>query len=355
MPTTLHATGISGHQLWSILRQHLKSDDIEALGFAVAYVSVYGASQLDSFLRTAGVHTTIRMVVDIGDAITHPRALELGLEANWKIRAVNPAAGTFHPKLIIGGRAFAETDLLRAPRLLIVGSANLTKGGLINNVECSLLRTSDQDINGVATVFRRLWRQGTVLDEPLLREYEAYFAEQNRTRAPKDMEILGVADEAATDLATADLRGVRAPTSTQRSMPTSVARAAWAGLESFTGEFRFQIEFPRDAGEVLRRMLGPGGGDTNVLMLCEDGQQRAMRFRYYEDNAMFRLNVPNDTPGVDQARLHKSGIAIVEAGRPDQMPTFRVIHSAQEMATIRGRSVALGTWGRTSTRFYGWF
>ena len=135
-------------------------------------------------------------------------------------------------------------------------------------------------------------------------------------------------------------------------MPTSVATAAWAGLQSFTGEYRFQVEFPRDAGQVLRRMLGPGGGQTNIPMLCEDGQQRPMRFRYYEDNAMFRLNIPNETPGVERARLARSGLAIVEAGA---VPTFRIVDSEPEMSTIIGRSVALGTWGRTTTRLYGWF
>jgi len=211
MPTTLQATGIGDHRLWGVLRRYLVSDEIEALGFAVAYVSVYGASQLDSLLRATGGRA-IRMVVDIGDAITHPRALELGLEANWRIRVVNPSAGTFHPKIIVGGRAFADTDLLSAPRLLIVGSANLTRGGLSNNVECSLLRTSEQDINGISAIFRRLWRQGTDLDQPALREYEAYFAEQNRKRAPRDMEILGVADEAASELATTyNLRTIGGP------------------------------------------------------------------------------------------------------------------------------------------------
>lgn len=222
-------------------------------------------------------------------------------------------------------------------------------------MECSFLRTSEQAIGAAATTFRRLWQQGTNLDLALLREYEAYFAEQNRRRPPKDMEILGVADEPATELAEARLRTLRPPTTTERSMPTSAATAAWTGLQSFTGEYRFQIEYPRDAGQVLRRMLGPGGGQTQVLMACEDGQRRAMRFRYYDDNAMFRLNVPNDTPGVAHARLVKSGLAIVETDPAGAMPTFRIIYSPAEIQAIVGRSVALNTWGKTTTRLYGWF
>ena len=352
MPTGLYVTGIGDARFANLLRAHFRSEDIRALGLGVAYVSIYGATQLQSLLARFRIDT-VRMVVDIGDAITHPRALDLGLQCTWRIRVVNPPGGSFHPKLIVGGTGFGNDDLLTVPRLLIVGSANLTRGGLDTNVECSLARTSERDLDAAARAFRRLWQQGTELDQRVLAKYEAYFAEQNRGRAPRDMEILGVADGSATELANvAGLRSIRSPRPNERSMPTSVATAAWAGLQSFTGEYRFQVEFPRDAGQVLRRMLGPGGGQTNVMMLCEDGQQRLMRFRYYEDNAMFRLNVSNETPGVERARVTRSGLAIVEAGA---IPAFRIVDSEPEMSTIIGRSVALGTWGRTTTRLYGWF
>ena len=99
---------------------------------------------------------------------------------------VNPAAGTFHPKLIVGGTSFGDDDLLASPRLLIVGSANLTRGGLDSNVECSLVRTSERDLDVAARAFRRLWQQGTELDQQVLAEYETYFAEQNRGRAAQE-------------------------------------------------------------------------------------------------------------------------------------------------------------------------
>lgn len=124
MPAGLHVTGAgAAANFEKLLRRNLRSPAITAVGMGVAYVSIYGASQLRNFCA-ANVQT-LRMVVDIGDAITHPSALELGLEAAWEIRVVNPNTGTFHPKLIVGGTAFGEDDLLADPRLLIVGSANL--------------------------------------------------------------------------------------------------------------------------------------------------------------------------------------------------------------------------------------
>jgi hypothetical protein len=102
-------------------------------------------------------------------------------------------------------------------------------------------------------------------------------------------------------------------------------------------------------------MLEPVGGET-VRVLCEDGEIREMRYRYYEDNAMFRLNVPNDTPGVAWAREHRAGIAMVEAHPAgDSLLRFRAIRPGKDATDVIGRSVALGTWGKTPTRLYGWF
>jgi hypothetical protein len=102
-------------------------------------------------------------------------------------------------------------------------------------------------------------------------------------------------------------------------------------------------------------MLEPLGGET-VRVLCEDGTVREMRYRYYQDNAMFRLNVPNDTPGVAWARENRAGIAMVEALPEGDVPLrFRIILPGRQATDIIGRSVALGTWGKTPTRFYGWF
>lgn len=71
---------------------------------------------------------------------------------------------------------------------------------------------------------------------------------------------------------------------------------------------------------------------------------------------MFRLNVPNDVPGVQWARDHKDGLAIVERGLPGGAPLrLRLLKPGADLSEVVGRSAALGTWGRTSTRLYGWY
>ena len=81
-----------------------------------------------------------------------------------------------------------------------------------------------------------------------------------------------------------------------------------------------------------------------------------MQYGFYADNSMFRLNVPNDAPGVAWARMHRDGLAIVEQGLPGGAPLrLRILRPGAAASDIVGRSAALGTWGKTSTRAYGWY
>jgi hypothetical protein len=133
------------------------------------------------------------------------------------------------------------------------------------------------------------------------------------------------------------------------------ANAVWVGLGTTTGGYRFQVEFPQRAAAVLRAMLERTGQDEEVQVICEDGSVRAMRFAFYE-NQMFRLNIPNDLPGVDDARAAHSGVVMVELADDTRAPfALRIVHDQQEIAEIEQRSYVLGTWGRTPTRLYGWY
>jgi hypothetical protein len=136
------------------------------------------------------------------------------------------------------------------------------------------------------------------------------------------------------------------------------AIAAWAGLQSFTGEYRFQVEFPKDAGKVIYQLINRFAHvDGRIDVYCpEDETTRLMQYKYYPDNCMFRLNVQNDVPGVEWARSHKDGIAIVEQGPQGGAPLrLRILRPGALANEIVGRSAVLGTWGRTTTRAYGWY
>jgi hypothetical protein len=81
-----------------------------------------------------------------------------------------------------------------------------------------------------------------------------------------------------------------------------------------------------------------------------------MQYKFYSDNSMFRLNIPNDAPGVEWARANHDGVALLEKGPPGGAPLrLRILKPGAEASEIVGRSAALGTWGKTPTRSYGWY
>jgi HKD family nuclease len=209
MPTKLFATDTDNLEA-AILRS-VRSSGSSALGLAIAYVSIYGVHFLKDVKDKCGVEE-IRLITDIGDAITHPQALRFALADGWKIKTANPGTGTFHPKFVIGGRRFDNEAGMEEAALLLIGSANLTKGGLRTNVECALVRTQEAPMPAASSLFKRIWSLGEELTEGAVEAYEIEFAARNRARPAKDLEVLGVADEAAVEVADpTELRQRRAP------------------------------------------------------------------------------------------------------------------------------------------------
>jgi hypothetical protein len=245
---------------------------------------------------------------------------------------------------------------MEQPCHVYVGSSNLTNGGMNMNVECGFIADTDNVPASSSEVFAALWNSALPATEAALRHYAARFAERARSRAAAELVDLGVNDTQQVPAGPRELRTQKPPP--RPALGTNFAVAAWAGLQSFTGEYRFQVEFPRKAGEVINRLVGGRARENGRIDVYCPGDEvvRPMQYRFYPDNSMFRLNVPNDTPGVDWARAHKDGLAIVEAGLPGGAPLrMRIIAPGADALDIVGRSAALGTWGRTSTRTYGWY
>ncbi len=165
------------------------------------------------------------------------------------------------------------------------------------NVECGLISTEDDCDPCAGGEFACLWNHARSLTADLLNNYAAEFADRNRKRTPLEMEELGIGDTEESSRPF-NQRAHRPPD--DNAIETRVAAAAWAGLQSFTGEFKFQVEFPRAAGEVIHRILGEKEeAEGRVSVFCvDDSRTVEMQYRFYADNSMFRLNVPNDAAGV---------------------------------------------------------
>ncbi|MBZ9917108.1 hypothetical protein LB517_01410 [Mesorhizobium sp. BR1-1-12] len=351
MTSSLVTTGITGNTYKALLRKQMMLVKPPVVGLAVAYVSTSGFSLVKKILDDAEVED-VRLVTDTKDGVTHPKALRCALNCGWGVRVVDTLAGTFHPKLYVGADSFHNEKGATGLSLAIAGSPNISHGAFMKNGECAFWSVAPHGRASAAKAWHECWEVGEPLTAAKLTAYEKYFSLRNRARRPEDLVALGVADSVPATLVGAL---PTPPKSDQQALPDSAATVAWAGLQSFTGEYRLQVEFPKEAGLVLNRVFGTLGGNGSIDLHCSDGQTRPFSFKYYNHNGMFRLNIPNSTPDVDWARANKAGIAYVEHDLEDDEIYFEIIRPSKRADDIARRSIALGTWGKTSTRLYGWY
>lgn len=348
-------SGIGSPSLGEVLKTELHNGEDTALGVVSAFVSIGGFRDL---LMITQKHTTLecRLLAGINNAITHPQALTEALDAGWKVRLGSGSGGRiFHPKMILCGRSFLKDGGVKHPSFAYIGSSNLTRGGLYRNIECGIIARKDFAPPSIASCFARLWRSGETATSARIQAYAREFARRNRKRTLDDLVELGVSDTEEKS-ATYKRLSARIAKTKQETISERFAEAAWVGLESFTGDYQFQVEFPQAAGIVLNRIIGSIAQSKARLLCPADNTVREMTYRFYTDNGMFRLNIPNDTPGVQRARRSHSGIALVEASeRPDVVAELSIIPPGKNLEQVFRRSMLLGTWGSTSTRKYGWY
>lgn len=124
----------------AVLRELFDVADIEHVLLSVAFVSESGVEQIEAKLKT--VAKKVHIFAGVRNEITSYQALARLLKIGGALNVVDTGARgiVFHPKLyLVRGAHQAK---------LIVGSANLTLGGLNNNVEAGMLL--DLDLNNAA-------------------------------------------------------------------------------------------------------------------------------------------------------------------------------------------------------------
>ena len=355
MPSRIALTHGHGASLESVLGESFRLVRPRVIGIASAFVSVYGAEWAVRVGRQVGANKC-RLIAGVDHAITHPEALSFAMSEGWEVKFGVASKGIFHPKFFVGGERFARNGSIHLPALVYAGSANLTRRALGGNVECGILAEMES-ISGAADAFAQMWRTARSIDDRSLRDYSAIFAETNRRRSAEEIEALGISEtQGSSRSRIRRLLQERPPV--RSSVAVEFANAAWAGLQSFTGGYVFQVEFPRSAGEVVRGLIGTRTSASGYVdVFCpDDGRTVPMKFAFYSDNCMFRLNIPNDVGNVTWARSHHEGIAFVSHGPTGAAPiSLQIIRPSQELDETIRKSVGLGTWGRTPTRLYGWF
>ena len=349
-------SGINSPSLGQILRDELVTGKANALAVASAFVSISGFRELLAITRR---HKTMecRLLAGTSNAITHPQALIEASDAGWNVRlATQAGSGIFHPKIILSGRSFLPDGRIKEPSFVYVGSSNLTKGGLFTNIECGVTAHADFSDPGLVSCFSTLWDAGKRATRRRIEAYAVEFAKRNRLRSLDDMSALGVSDTNEEKVPRyKDIARKRATTK-REAIPNSMANAAWAGLQTFTGDYQLQIEFPQAVSVALKRIIGTSLTKKLPILCKGDNTVRIMTCGFYAANGMYRVNVPNDTPGVQEARKSHKGIVLIEVSdRANASASLTIVPPGDKLEEIVARSFLLGTWGSTSTRAYGWY
>jgi HKD family nuclease len=335
------------------LEKCLSSIRPRAIGIASAFVSANAISEFSDFIKRIGAKQQY-LLAGLDNYITQPRALQIAMERNWKLRTIKGTKGIFHPKLIVCGEYFGKNQIIQSPSLFYVGSANFTRSGFHSNIECGFIGVEKVYSISAASTFSRFWNSGKKISRQELREYTNQFQQIN-SRRPSETVLGNGAENRNMPKNILGLKKENSPK--ENAFNPDYATTAWAELSAFTGDYTFQLEFPKASGHVLeklaKRMVRLPEG--KVLIRCEDGIVRPMTYRWYSDNSMFRLNIPNNVPDISWARTNHSGIGVVTYSNESGELTFRVVKPGNGMKEIIGRSFLLDTWGKTSKRLYGWY
>ncbi len=279
MTSAFATSGIAGTTYKALFRKQILRARPRVVGMAVAYVSATGFSLVKSILDEGRVDE-VRLVTGISDAVTHPRALRNAVDNGWNVRIANTPDRTFHPKLYVGAARFDDEAGVSDVSLAIAGSANISHAGFLTNGECVFWSAAPQHRRSAGQAWRECWNAGVEATAERIQAYEEVFAQRNRQRRSSDLVVLGIADNFPDKTDGTPTRGIRGPRPEHRAISEATASAAWAGLESFTGERRLQVEFPRVAGEVLARILLDFSDDDSVEILCADGERREFMYKY---------------------------------------------------------------------------
>jgi HKD family nuclease len=337
---------IGGETTEERLSELLSETEAESFFFVSAYVTYSGVSRIKNLLEEYQIENC-NAIFGLDGVVTQPSAIEYAIELDWDLRCIESSDPHFHPKFAVAMGSPPDYKI----RGGYIGSANFTKGGLSENIEAGIFIRDDSIFSDLKSTVEDIWQVAEPVENVDLEEYSEQYAESSRDQ-DTGSQPTGVGAAITSEVET---EGESDPPE-RPSYNLEYGTVAWVGLESFTGERRFQPELPRDTAEVVRGMIGSADEEeVEVTVLCPNGETREMLYSWYDDNKMDRLNIPNDVQGVQQAREEESGLAVFrDSYHPEISIELDIIHEEEEIEEIVQRSKREGTWGKTSTRLYGW-
>lgn len=174
--------GFSKRTHKNALAELFKVENIQSVLISVAYVSKEGIEHIERYLRKAP-KGKIRVLAGMNNNISSYDAFSKLLELGFELYAVDTGAANgriFHPKVyLVRGKKTAR---------ILVGSSNLTLGGLNNNIEAGMmLHLTNTEADKVETNFAKLIRtcrkKGLHADEDKIDSWK----EQGRLAKPESI------------------------------------------------------------------------------------------------------------------------------------------------------------------------
>jgi HKD family nuclease len=148
-----------------------------AIRLATAFAHVSGWKLVAEPIRNS--RAVVQLLTGLDFFQTEPKLLRKWsrlskARSNSASVSVKLADSMFHPKVLI------VTSAESAQSFAIVGSANLSAGGMCTNIECSLYTSDPAILQRVTGWFDQQWQAGQVLTEPSLKAYESAYHKMSR-------------------------------------------------------------------------------------------------------------------------------------------------------------------------------
>ncbi len=334
----------------AILKEAVAAGDFDTMGVAVAFASVAGVTELLDSILAGRLPAQSYWLFGLDNCITHPDAIERVMKLEGaQVRVANGQRGVwiFHPKLYW----FSDDDSNSA---LLMGSANLTAGGLGGNVEAvaALEAMTDTESEALDEIWNATWRLGRKMTPKLLAAYRRDFDLARKARKKAGLLI-------NKGSGTARKRSGPVLASDDARVDPSLATKCWIEVGNITGFNQDQLEIKAEQA-LFFGWPANGGGNQNLRARLASGAIAEIQANYY-GNHMWRLLLPQSVPEVEAGLrtrrggklLRSSYVAVfTRKGKSIELRFIRL--SSPEFKALRKATERAGTLGSTTAREYGW-
>lgn len=334
----------------AILKEAVEARGFDTMGIAVAFASVAGITELLDSILAGRLPARSYWLFGLDSCITHPDAIERAMKLEGaQVRIADGQRGVwiFHPKLYWFSGDESNSSL-------VMGSANLTAGGLGGNVEAvaALKAMSRTQSEALDEVWSATWKLGRMMTPRLLAAYRRDFdlARKARKKAGllTDKESGKARKRSSLVLASDDAR-----------VDPSLATKCWIEVGKITGFKQDQLEIKAEQA-LFFGWPADGGGSQVLNVRLVSGATVEIAAHYY-GNHMWRLLMPQSIPEVEAGLRTRRGGKLLRSSyvavfsRKRKWVELRFIRfSSPEFKALRKATEHAGTLGSTATREYGW-